>query len=166
MSALHRTHGMVVSADIVPIAEGLADRKLGDSWIGFCSLSSWTAMKKVIAAAGFDDKWGECPACEGYGEDPTTRAASDAWEQTDPPAGEGWQMWETTSEGSPISPVCKTPEELARWLADNGASTFGYSTADYDTWLRMIVGTGWAPSAVMADGKMMSGVEAMASHKD
>ena len=34
-------------------------------------------------------------------------------------------MYEDTSEGTPISPAFETPEELARWLADNGASAFG-----------------------------------------
>jgi len=31
------------------------------------------------------------------------------------------QMYEDTSEGTPISPVMETPEELARWLADRPA---------------------------------------------
>ncbi len=77
-----------------------------------------------------------------------------------PPKGDGWQMWETTSEGSPISPVCETPEGLARWLADNGASSFGHDTATYEQWLGMIT-AGWAPSAVLEGGVMKSGVEAV-----
>jgi len=44
-------------------------------------------------------------------------------------------MYETCSEGTPISPPMKTPEELARWLADNKASAFGHSTATYEQWL-------------------------------
>lgn len=68
-------------------------------------------------------------------------------------------MYETCSEGTPISPAFEKPEELAHWLADNGASSFGRSTATYDQWLNMI-NAGWAPSAVM-DGKgFRSGVEA------
>ena len=35
-----------------------------------------------------------------------------------------YQMYETTTEGTPISPVMETPEALARWLADNNASAF------------------------------------------
>lgn len=70
-------------------------------------------------------------------------------------------MYEDTSEGTPISPAFETPEELARWLADNGASAFGGSTATYEQWLHVARG-GWAPSMVVADGKSMSGVEAMA----
>lgn len=69
-------------------------------------------------------------------------------------------MYENTSEGTPISPAFKTPEELALWLSDNGASTFADMTATYDQWLVMI-NRGWAISAVMTGGEMKSGVEAM-----
>lgn len=75
------------------------------------------------------------------------------------PKGEGWQMWEITSEGSPMSPVFDTPEKLAKWLSDNKASVFGYQTATYDQWLGMIKNSGFAVSMVMNDKKMMSGVE-------
>jgi len=56
----------------------------------------------------------------------------------EPPKGYGFQMWETTSEGSPMSPVFAAPEELARWLVDNNASSFGNDTATYGQWLAMI----------------------------
>ena len=82
-----------------------------------------------------------------------------AFKELEPPEGEGWQMWETTSEGSPMSPVFKTPEELAKWLADNKASAFGNMTATYDEWLNMIK-AGHAPSAIMTNGKIISGVAA------
>lgn len=45
------------------------------------------------------------------------------------------QMYENTTEGTPISPVMETPEQLARWLVDNSASAFGENTATYDQWL-------------------------------
>lgn len=162
MSSLYRTRGLVVSPDIMQLAEGLSDQKHADSFMGFSGGASWRATKKIIAAAGLDEKWGECPACGGEGEDLSAKPASDAWEETEPPAGDGWQMWETTSEGSPISPVCKTPEALARWLADNKASTFGDSTANYETWLKMIISTGWAMSAVMDADGLRSGVDHIA----
>jgi len=69
-----------------------------------------------------------------------------------------FQMYETCSEGTPISPVMATPEELAHWLADNGASAFGSMTANYESWLRVCNG-GYAPSAVVTDGVLKSGVE-------
>jgi len=71
-------------------------------------------------------------------------------------------MYEDTSEGTPISPAFATPEELARWLADNGASSFGSSTATYEQWLSMCQ-RGWAPSMVMQGGVLASGVEALAT---
>ena len=83
----------------------------------------------------------------------------------DPPKGEGWQMWETTSEGSPMSPVFSTPEELAHWLAGTGASSFGSSTATYEQWLGMIR-AGWAPTAAMVNGRMQSGVEYVATRDE
>lgn len=71
-----------------------------------------------------------------------------------------FMMYSTTTEGHPISPAFPTPEELARWLADTGASSFGSMTATYEQWLSVARG-GWAPSAVVTDGVLMSGVEAM-----
>jgi hypothetical protein len=74
------------------------------------------------------------------------------------PKGEGWQMWEDTSEGSPISPVFETPEELAQWLTDTKASSFGDMSATYEEWLNMI-NRGWAPSMVYTSEKgIQSGV--------
>jgi hypothetical protein len=69
-------------------------------------------------------------------------------------------MYETCSEGSPISPAFGTPEEVARWCADNGASAFGSMTATYEQWLRVANG-GFAPSAVLDAKGFRSGVEAM-----
>lgn len=51
-----------------------------------------------------------------------------------------YQMYEDTSEGTPLSPVCETPEELARWLTDNGASFFARLKTDYDHWLEVCRG--------------------------
>lgn len=73
-------------------------------------------------------------------------------------AATGYQMYEDCSEGTPISPVMATPEELARWLVDNKASSFGSTTASYEGWLRVAKG-GWACSMTITDGVMRSGVD-------
>ena len=76
-----------------------------------------------------------------------------------------WQMYETTSEGTPISPVMETPELLARWLADNKASAFASDTATYDQWLNMIR-VGYACSAEFSrETGMISGVVAISLRK-
>lgn len=54
--------------------------------------------------------------------------------ELDPPKGEGYQLWETTTEGSPISPVFKTVEELAKWC-ENNATIYGFSKISYQEWL-------------------------------
>lgn len=69
----------------------------------------------------------------------------------------GWQMYENTSEGTPISPVFESPEELARWLADTSASAFGNMTASYEQWLTTIR-RGWAPSGFATGGVFSPGV--------
>ncbi|MBB3454234.1 hypothetical protein FHT86_002490 [Rhizobium sp. BK313] len=63
-------------------------------------------------------------------------------------------MYETTTEGSPISPSFATPEELARWLTDNEASAFGNQLADYEFWLR--VAGGATSVAMVTNGKLTS----------
>ena len=71
-----------------------------------------------------------------------------------------FQMYETVSEGTPISPVMETPEALARWLCDNSASAFAGQTASYEAWLRVARG-GYAPSAVTSSEGLTSGVEVL-----
>jgi len=51
-----------------------------------------------------------------------------------------YQMYETCSEGTPISPVMADPKELAQWLADNNASFFGNNTTSAEHWLAIITG--------------------------
>ena len=69
-------------------------------------------------------------------------------------------MYETTSEGCPISPAFETPEDLARWLVDNEAGAFGGRKGTYEGWLRVAKG-GFAPSMIMSSKGIESGVEAL-----
>lgn len=57
--------------------------------------------------------------------------------KVEPPEGDGYQLWETTSEGSPVSPVFTTLDELCDWCEDN-ATTFGSYKATKDEWKRML----------------------------
>lgn len=111
---------------------------------------SWKPLDGVDTECRSFEEWhGERPKQEDYMPDWS------AEERTH------YQMYETTSEGSPISPVKASPEELARWLADNNASAFAGMTCTYEQWLNMIVGSGSSVSAVMSNGVMTSGVAAM-----
>ena len=98
--------------------------------------------------AGLSDG-SNCPCCEGKGKVvPIVKI----------PDGMAYQMWETVTEGSPLSPAFATTEELAHWLADNKSSAFGRETANYDDWLKMIKAE-WSPTFAVVDGKLISGVE-------
>ena len=70
--------------------------------------------------------YGECEHCKGEGEvweNTGYQYLRDNWVQIEPPTGDGYQLWETTSEGSPESPVFETLEALCEWCEDN-ATTF------------------------------------------
>jgi hypothetical protein len=71
-----------------------------------------------------------------------------------------YQMYETCTEGTPISPVMETPEALAQWLVDNEASSFANMTATYEQWLTVCKGQSSVSAAInMGTGEMISGVE-------
>jgi hypothetical protein len=126
------------------------------------AINRWALIEARAKRLGV---WGYCEVCDGEGRlwaNAQHRADYEAWERTEPPVGEGWQMWEITSEGSPMSPVFDTPGALARWLADSGASAFGKQTATYDQWLAMIR-AGSSISAVSHGQRLMSGVAFVAS---
>jgi hypothetical protein len=161
---LHNTAGdFVPSLDMAELTEGLAGRKA--SFMGHDSCDKWSAVNKIVAAAGMPKDWGICKHCGGDAIDPEIKEVYEAWTETPPPAGEGWQLWETTSEGSPQTPVFKTPEELARYCTDNKVSSFGDQTETYETWLKFIRGPGWALSGIMHNGNMDSGVAFAAKDK-
>jgi len=50
-------------------------------------------------------------------------------------------MYETCSEGTPLTPLFDTPEELAKYCANNGVSYFGNMTASYEQWMNIINGS-------------------------
>ena len=89
-----------------------------------------------------------------------------------------FQVWETVSEGTPVSPAFETQEELIQYLADHGdfwdqkrclepgwqelwGGTPGVSGWGREQAERFVMGPGWAPSMVISDGRVMSGVEAV-----
>ncbi|UTC28789.1 hypothetical protein MARCHEWKA_02770 [Brevundimonas phage vB_BpoS-Marchewka] len=106
-------------------------------------------MDRVIREAG--ESW-DCPNPDCHGgavyDSPGIKAALDAWVRTEPPEGEGWQMWQTVSDG-PISPVFATAHGLAHWMARSRYSD-GLSSAQ---WLKFITGPGWSPSAMGFGGE-------------
>lgn len=87
--------------------------------------------------------FGKCPVCKGEGTlshpNEAIRKLHEEWKEYEPPTGVGYQLWETCSEGSPISPVFATAEELANWCTDN-ATIFADEKTSRANWLKMFVG--------------------------
>lgn len=124
---------------------------------GHDAINSWICVRARCEREGVTDT---CASCGGQGDCGTEeqRAAYEAWESTGPPEGEGFQLWETVSEGSPISPVFDSAEGLARWMTENKCTVNG-PMSSYEAALRF-VNAGWAPSFMAsAETGVVSGTE-------
>lgn len=86
-----------------------------------------------------------------------------------------FQVYETVSEGTPVTPPFATKEELIEYLVANGdfwdqsrRKEGRSSVMPCEPWSRkqaeaFVNGPGWAPSLIVTNGHVMTGVEAMAS---
>ena len=128
---------------LADVTGALAGRR-PDRPFGHDAIDRWKAIKAIIAAAGLPEDWGLCPSCQGLAYHPDDEGVQEAWERTEPPTGEGWQVWETVSEGSPVTPVFDSAEALARHLSTEGAWGHVYP---YDVALRFVE-AGWAPTGM------------------
>lgn len=141
------------SSDIVTLVSGLAGVEPGRL------LRDWSggheyAIRQAIAQAAGLTEFGICPRCQGSGtleRYPGQKAEAEAWRPVEPPAGDGWQLWETVSEGSPISPVFATDEELTRWMSNGEYASKPYGQPLTYEQAAQFVKAGWAPSAISTD---------------
>lgn len=131
----------------------------GLSGMSHDSIASWVCIKAECARIGVTHT---CVHCAGDGEIWPSKEAHDAyeaWQPVEPPKGDGYQIWETVSEGSPISPVFSTARDLAAHMSTTKIG--GDDGTSAATWLAFIEGPGWAPSMVVGPEGVISGVEAI-----
>lgn len=122
---------------LIELVEGLCEEKLKHRPGGFQSGITWRIYRRLLELAGLPENWGECQGCAGRGIHPDVLKEHDAWKPFEHPEGPGFQLWCTTGEGMPVSPVFPTAEGLAEWCED-GATIFG--TSEYiskEKWLEM-----------------------------
>ncbi len=122
------------------------DWPLKETWIGYLN-PYWIHRKKCLSCDGSGQSSqaqehinSECSTCLGEGGLWPTQAHKylyEAWKKIEPPSGDGWQLWETTTEGSPVSPVFESADRLAAWATIN-ATTFGSNQATFEEWMSMI----------------------------
>jgi hypothetical protein len=153
------------SADILPLIGGLVG-ETPDYFRGIIPGDhSYKMLMKIVEAAGLDpDTWGICTTCNGEARLDAYEGQSDdieAWQPTEPPTGDGWQLWNTAGDPMPISPVCSTADDLAAWMShpDRGNRWVPQPTA------ARFIAAGWAPTAAgTPDTGIVSGVEWVGHH--
>ena len=125
------------SSGIDEITTGLAGRS-PSTVFGHDASDRWRAVDKIIIAAGLNpDDWGICPTCGGEAIAPDAIDECNAWTPHEPPIGDGYQLWETTTDGSPQSPVFASFDELCKWCEKN-ATTFASFTSTEKGWHDML----------------------------
>lgn len=121
----------------IPLRDGASYERCARQWDeeaakwqeGRCrsyDANEWTAIDPRLRGKTY----AECA-----GERPDAREYMPRWSASE---CTHWQMYEEVTEGTPISPVCGSPEKLARWLADHEANAFAGTTASYLHWLSLI----------------------------
>jgi hypothetical protein len=125
----------VPSPDFAELTTGLAGRKM--SPLGHDAIDRLTAVEKIMKAAELKKSWGTCLPCKGDGCHIDHQEAYKTWEPTEPPKGEGYQLWENVSEGSAVSPVFASLDELCVWCEGN-ATTFAHFKATAAEWKKML----------------------------
>ena len=106
--------------------------------IGHDSSNAWYCIEARLKR---EKKKSRCSTCKGTGENwqhPKAKSLYKNWKDYNPPIGEGFQLWNTTSEGSPMTPVFKSLEDLCTYCEDEGISIFGYNTATKEEWMKML----------------------------
>ena len=110
-------------------------------------------LQKIYAKRG---GWSlTCESCGGRGSHEAfkgQRKAAKKWKPIKPPKGPAYQVWETVSEGSPVTPAFDTPEELAAYLVNKSGGTI-------EGTMKWILGSGWAPTGVSVGGEFSTADE-------
>lgn len=118
------------------------------------ALAEWQEEKRQWDAGTHPDYDPDYPDYAEYtGEAPDDPAYYRPWED-----GEAtwFQLWETVSEGSPVTPPFATQEELVQYLAEHGDNwderrgNGGWGLAR----ARTFVEAGSAPTMMISDGKI------------
>ncbi|MFV1530627.1 hypothetical protein [Phaeobacter sp. JH209A] len=140
--------------------------------------ADWLADFDRVRSGGMESYERDCYENECHWASENVAPAPDYYRPWQSEEATWLQVWETVSEGTPVTPPFETQEELIQYLADHGdfwdqkrcqqpnwqtlwggtpgVSGWGKSQAE-----RFVRGPGWAPSMVVECGRVMSGVEAV-----
>lgn len=111
--------------DLCPNAEDVNKWAMGHI-MAHDGLNSFIAISNRCDILGYEKF---CEQCDGDGSiffDPKDKIAYENWEPIEPPYGDGYQLWETVSEGSPVSPVFESSRDLSFWMMESGYEEWQY----------------------------------------
>lgn len=124
------------------------DYPLNEVWIGYIPKVSrlkfnFKLLDKVPKLIKYDSAKSVCDNCNKYYKCNENADYCIMYKQEylwsyDPPEGNGYQLWSTTSGGSPISPVFETMSGLAKWCSRN-ATIFGDIKLTEEQWMNMFI---------------------------
>lgn len=143
-----------VEAPLMPSADVV--NRWSRNGLGHDAINRWICVEVRARRLGV---YGKCTVCGGAGEiwfNETIEKLASNWykdERYDPPTGEGWQLWEDTTEGSPVSPVFSTSDGLIQYLVDAGYSESAAKS--------FVLDQQWVPSGLMVDGKIYEDIESL-----
>jgi hypothetical protein len=109
------------------------------------------------------------PFEEYYGKTPSPEDYRPSWPKKERTA---YQLYETVSEGTPISPVFETIEALVDWCVEQNDSEttevwVGTHGMEREEWVRFFSKGGWALSAMWtAEHGLEAGVKAIAREEE
>lgn len=106
--------------------------------MGHDAINQWICVKARAKHLGI---YGHCEYCNGEGEiwqSDEIKKMHDDWLDFEPPTGDGFQLWSTTTEGHPMTPVFKTLEDLCEYCEKENVSVFGYNKATKAEWMDML----------------------------
>lgn len=114
--------------------------------LGHDSINSMYCVEQRARRLGV---FGFCPVCKGEGQIWTSekvKKLNEDWhdnERYEPPLGDGWQVWETVSEGSPVTPVFDNKDDLVSYLIEFK----GYEKEFAENFINV----GWRPSGIFVE---------------
>jgi len=129
--------------------------------MGHDSINCWVCVCARCKRHGWPETCADCGGDGSKWSSPEAKKIAEDWQEEEPPVGDGYQIWETVSEGSPVSPVFAAPEELADWMVYPGNDTSVTEGTTRDQWIAFIRGPGWAPSMIGNGNGLRPGVQAV-----
>lgn len=125
-----------VDKPIYPSAESV--NEWARKGMGHDAINHWICTEARAKQLGV---YGKCKYCKGEGvlwQSEEIKKLHDEWVDFEPPTGEGFQLWNTTTEGHPMTPVFTTLELLCEYCEKENISSFGYNGATKERWFEML----------------------------